>query len=82
MTDAGYEFDFEKKELKRVDEEVNGEDYGIDGLYHAQTILEKTLGKVEGYQSDDGILSHKCAIAAVKKILFGMKRMKKILMQY
>ena len=82
MDDAGYEFDFEKKELKRVDEEVNGEDYGIDGLYHAQTILEKTLGKVEGYQSDDGILSHKCAIAAVKKILFGMKRMKKILMQY
>ena len=49
-------------------EEVNGEDYGIDGLYHAQRILEKTLGEVDGYQSDDGILDHKAAITAVKKI--------------
>ncbi len=68
MKKNGYDFDFKKKELKKIEEEVNGEDYGIDGLYHAQTILEKTLGKVEGYQSDDGILSHKCAITAVKKI--------------
>ena len=45
-----------------------GEDYGIDGLYHAISILEKTLGKVDGYQSDDGILEHKCAISAVKKL--------------
>ncbi len=68
MTDAGYTFDFKKKELKKVEEEVNGEDYGIDGLYHAQRILEKTLGSVEGYQSDDGILDHKAAVTAVKKL--------------
>jgi len=69
MADAGYTFDFEKKELKKVDnEEVNGEDYGIDSLWHAQNILERTLGKVDGYQSDDGILEHKCAITAVKKL--------------
>lgn len=69
MTNAGYTFDFEKKELKKIDnEEVNGEDYGIDSLYHAQRILEKSLGSVDGYQSDDGILEHKCAITAVKKL--------------
>lgn len=49
-------------------ENINGEDYGIDGLWHAQRILERTLGEVEGYQSDDGILEHKCAIAAVKEL--------------
>ena len=71
MKEAGYEWDAEKKELKEIeqeDEEYNGEDYGIDSLYHAISILEKTLGKVEGYQTDDGILSHKCAITAVKKL--------------
>jgi hypothetical protein len=68
MADAGYTFDFEKKELKKIEEEVNGEDYGIDSLYHAQRILEKTLGSVDGYQSDDGILDHKAAITAVKKL--------------
>ena len=69
MHEAGYTFDFEKKELKKINnEEVNGEDYGIDSLYHAQRILEKTLGSVDGYQTDDGILSHKCAITAVKKL--------------
>lgn len=68
MADAGWEFDFEKKELKKIDEEINGEDYGIDGLWHAQRILEKTLGEVEDYQSDDGILDHKAAITAVKKL--------------
>jgi hypothetical protein len=68
MTDAGYTFDFEKKELKKIEEEYSGEDYGIDSLFHAQRILEKTLGKVEGYQSDDGILEHKCAISAIKKL--------------
>jgi hypothetical protein len=47
---------------------INGEDYGIDGLYHAINILEKTVGRVEGYQSDDGILSHKVAINAVKEL--------------
>ena len=45
-----------------------GENYGIDGLYHAISILKKTLGKVDGYQSDDGILEHKCAINAVKEL--------------
>lgn len=68
MHEAGYEWDAEKKKLKKIEEEVNGEDYGIDSLYHAQRILEKTLGKVDGYQSDDGILEHKCAISAVKKL--------------
>ena len=73
MNEAGYTFDFEKKKLKKIDnEEFNGEDYGIDSLFHAQRILEKTLGSVEGYQTDDGILSHKCAISAVKK-LYGQK---------
>lgn len=69
MKEAGYEWNAEKKELKKIDnEEYNGEDYGIDSLYHAQRILEKTLGKVDGYQSDDGILEHKCAITAIKKL--------------
>ena len=68
MADDGYTFDFEKKELKKVEEEINDEDYGIDGLWHAQRILERTLGEVDGYQSDDGILEHKCAISAVKKL--------------
>lgn len=69
ITKAGYEWDSEKKELKKIDdEEVNGEDYGIDGFWHAKRILEKTLGSVSGYQTDDGILDHKAAITAVKKL--------------
>lgn len=69
MADAGYAFDFEKKELKEIEnEEYDGEDYGIDSLWHAKNILEKTLGEVEGYQTDDGILDHKCAITAVDKL--------------
>ena len=69
MADAGYAFDFEKKELKEIEnEEYDGEDYGIDSLWHAKNILEKTLGKVDGYQTDDGILDHKCAITAVDKL--------------
>ena len=73
MKEAGYEWDAGKKELKKIeDDEYNGEDYGIDGLWNAINILEKTLGKVSGYQSDDGILEHKCAITAVKK-LYGQK---------
>ena len=47
---------------------INGEDYGIDGLYHAIKILERTVGRVTGYQSDDGILEHKAAINAVKEL--------------
>ena len=69
MADAGYAFDFEKKELKEIEnEEYDGEDYGIDGLWHAKNILEKTLGKVDGYQTDDGILDHKCAISFIDKL--------------
>lgn len=55
-------------EWSEENEEYNGEDYGIDGLWHAMNILEKTLGKVNGYQTDDGFLSHQCAITAVKKL--------------
>ena len=72
MKEAGYKWDAEKKELKKIEqkpvEDINGEDYGIDGLWHAIRILEQTLGAVEGYQSDDGILEHECAISAVKKL--------------
>lgn len=63
---------FSSPTCNEEDEEYNGEDYGIDSLYHAQRILEKTLGKVDGYQTDDGILEHKAAITAVKK-LYGQK---------
>ena len=69
MKEAGYEWNAEKKELKEIEnEEYDGEDYGIDSLWHAKNILEKTLGKVDGYQTDDGILDHKCAISAVNKL--------------
>ena len=72
MKEAGYEWNDEKKELNMAEsvqpELPNGEDYGIDSLYHAERILEKTLGEVEGYQSNDGILEHKCAIEAVKRL--------------
>lgn len=72
MKEAGYEWDVEEKELKKIEQEQtelpNGEDYGIDSLYHAARILEKTLGEVEGYQSDDGILEHKCAIEVVNRL--------------
>ena len=72
MTEAGYGWDAEKKKLKKIEQKSSdlpkGEDYGIDGLYNAIRILEKTLGKVDGYQTDDGILEHECAISAVKKL--------------
>lgn len=74
MRETGYEWNDEKKELKKIeDEEYNGEDYGINGLWHAMNILERTLGKVSGYQTDDGILSHQCAITAVKKLYYKQK---------
>lgn len=57
-----------EKQGKENTELPNGEDYGIDGLYHALQILQATLGNVAGYQSDDGILEHKCAISVVKKL--------------
>lgn len=53
----------EKQKPIEVDDE-----YGIDGLWHAVQILKKTLGTVEGYQSDDGMLEHKAAITAVEKL--------------
>lgn len=72
MKEAGFEWDADKKVLKKIGQEQtklpNGKDYGIDSLYHAARILEKTLGDVEGYQSDDGILEHKCAIEAVNRL--------------
>ena len=72
MKESGYEWDAEKKELKKIEQKpielVKGEDYGIDGLYAAIDILQNTLGKVDGYQTDDGILEHECAISAVKKL--------------
>ena len=58
----------EKQSEKKPTNLAKGEDYGIDGLYNAIRILEKTLGKVDGYQTDDGILEHKCAISAVKEL--------------
>ena len=67
VKEADYKWQLQKIENESA-EEFNGEDYGIDSLWHAQRILENTLGKVEGYQSDDGILEHKCAISAVKKL--------------
>lgn len=72
MHEAGYEWDAENKELKKIEKNFDdlpkSDDYVIEGLEHAKTILEKTLGKVEGYQSDDGILEHKCAISALKQL--------------
>lgn len=67
IIDSGYTFNFYSKELNEL-EEYDGDDYGIDSLWHARHILKKTLGKVDGYQSDDGILEHKCAISAVDKL--------------
>lgn len=72
----------EKKELREIEEEYNGEDYGIDGLWHAITILERTLGEVEGYQTDDGILEHKCAIKAVRDLVKERKKQKSIEWSY
>jgi len=57
-----------KIEPKFKTEEYNGENFGIDSLWHAQRILERTPGKVEGYQTDDGILEHKCALSDVRKL--------------
>lgn len=57
-------FDMIEKQCEQnLVELPKGEDYGIDGLYAAIDILKKTLGKVDGYQTDDGILEHKCAIS-------------------
>lgn len=58
----------ENKKEQKPAELPKSEDYGIDGLYAAVDILQKTLGEVDGYQTDDGILEHKCAISAVKEL--------------
>ena len=58
----------EKQKEQKPVEIVNGEDYGVDGLYTALDILKKTLGHVQGYQTDDGMLEHKAAITSVKKL--------------
>jgi len=58
----------EKQKEQKPTELPKSEDYGIDGLYAAVDILQITLGKVDGYQTDDGILAHKCAISAVKEL--------------
>jgi len=71
------ELDKELEELKGlndidpilVGDLAKGEDYGIDGLSAAIDILQRTLGKVDGYQTDDGILEHECAISAVKQLM-------------
>ena len=64
MKEAGYEWDFEKKELKKIEQSC----YHNDGLYYAIDILEKTFGKVEGYQSDDGKMEHQIAIETVNAL--------------
>ena len=71
--DKGYKAAIEKQGEQKpvntiVEDLPKGEDYGIDSLWHAIQILERTLGEVEGYQSDDGILEHKCAIEAIKRL--------------
>ena len=58
----------EKQDEQKSADLPNGDDYGVDGLYAAVDILQKTLGKVDGYQTDDGVLEHECAISAVKKL--------------
>ena len=63
---------FKWQKEQKLTELPKSEDYGIDGLYAAVDILQKTLGEVDGYQTDDGILEHKCAISAVKE-LYGQK---------
>lgn len=53
-------------EQKPVKSEQNC--YHNDGLYYAIDILEKTFGKVEGYQSDDGKMEHQTAIETVNAL--------------
>lgn len=73
LSEKGYKRMFENCVISHQDmtceEEVyDGEDYGIDSLWHAKNILEKTIGEVKGYQTADGILSHKCAISFIDKL--------------
>ena len=73
MKEDGYEWDVYNKVLRKIEQKPQtelpkGEDYAIDGLWQAIQILEHSLGEVDGWQSDDGILEHKCAIEAVKRL--------------
>jgi len=52
----------EKQGEQKPADKIEQSCYHNDGLYYAIDILEKTLGKVEGYQSDDGIIEHQTAI--------------------
>lgn len=55
--------------LNTITEDLpNDANFEIYSLWHAIRILEKTIGKVDGYQYGDGILVHKCAIESVKRI--------------
>jgi hypothetical protein len=53
----------EEAELPEMDGDEISEGLGI-----AEMILEKTLGKVDGFQSDDGVMEHQMAIDAVKQV--------------
>jgi len=64
MKEAGYEWDAKKKELKKIEQNC----YHNDGLYYAIDILEKTFGKVEGYQSNDGKIEHQKAIETINAL--------------
>lgn len=58
---------------KQKEQKPDVEIYPIEdcdyGLEIALSILEKTLGKVQGYQTDDGIREHQTAIKAVKDVM-------------
>jgi len=58
----------EKQGEQKPVEYAKGEDYDIDDLWAALDILRRTYGKVQGYQSDNGIFEHQCAITALKKL--------------
>ena len=45
MADAGYTFDFEKKEFKKIDEQQYND--GIDSIWKVKRILENTIGKIK-----------------------------------
>lgn len=47
--------------------EMDGDEIS-EGLDYAEMILEKTLGKIDGFQSDDGVMEHQMAIDAVKQV--------------
>lgn len=40
----------------------------LEGLDYAEIILEKTLGKVKGFEGDDGAIAHQMAIDAVNEV--------------